>query len=114
MTQHTPEQIADKRLVQNGATWTLHLGDKTVYNISDEHAETIRLAMIAAVETDRFANEAGFENPLARATHEALEDRGSDAAVRAAAWVRENEGDLFWSHAGPFLDELEEQEGAER
>ena len=50
----TPAQIANAKLdLQLSGDTTLFLGDKTVYGIPADHAETIRLAMIAAVKVDR-------------------------------------------------------------
>lgn len=53
----------------------------------------------------------GFESPLAAEVFDALQDRETDKAATAAAWVSENESEFWDRYAGPLLDRLEETQG---
>lgn len=51
----TPEQIADEMLAYQklGDSYTLHLGNRTVYGVAPSYADTIHASIVAAIEADR-------------------------------------------------------------
>lgn len=99
----TPQQLADARLErQDHGQTTLFLGDKSIYNISAEHAEEFREAMVVAILADR----AQRDESVAAAVAKALRDRGSEAA---ATWVEDpdNADEVWQNYLGPVVDEIE-------
>ena len=98
-----PDQIIDR--VTLDPEW---FAMQTDHQLIATELRNIAKGAIDAVREDEHG---GFESPLAAEVFDALQDRETDKAATAAAWVSENESEFWDRYAGPLLDRLEDTEG---
>lgn len=98
-----PDQIIDR--VTLDPEW---FAMQTDHQLIATELRNIAKGAIDAVREDEHG---GFESPLAAEVFDTLQDRETDKAATAAAWVSENESEFWDRYAGPLLDRLEETQG---